>query len=76
MVVHQQLLATVIGKHGVLSQVQSTQQVAAILRALEGGVDQIAFMIIDLVPTCAAGAKSDQDSLDDSLANAINVYSS
>ncbi|KAJ5100013.1 hypothetical protein N7532_007014 [Penicillium argentinense] len=41
--VHQELLKTVIGKHGLLSLTHFTQLVAAVICTLEGGVDTIAF---------------------------------
>jgi len=61
-VVHQNLLAVVIGKSGILQSLGGGP-IAAILRALEKVVDTIAFGIIDLVPFCAAGAKDDANSL-------------
>lgn len=68
-------MSTVIGKHGLLSQAQFTQPVAAILRQLESGVDTLAFGIIDLVPTCAEGATADKNKLDDTLQSAEDKYS-
>ncbi|KAJ5239548.1 hypothetical protein N7468_004167 [Penicillium chermesinum] len=62
--VHQQLLQTVIGKHGLLSLTPFTQPIAQILRTLEAGVDTIAFETIDSVPTCAQDATQNKDSLD------------
>lgn len=72
---HQQLLQIVIGKHGLLSLTPFTQPMAAVLRTLEGGVDKLAFGIIDSVPTCAQDATQNKDSLDSTLGDAINVYS-
>jgi hypothetical protein len=72
--VHQELLSTVIGKHGLLSLTPFTQPIAQVLRVLEGGVDTIAFAIIDQVPTCAQDATQNKNSLDSTLADAINTY--
>lgn len=65
---------TVIGKHGLLSLTPFTQPVASVLRTLEGGVDTIAFSIIDDVPTCAQDATQNKNSLDSTLNDAINTY--
>jgi hypothetical protein len=67
-------LSTVIGKHGLLSQAQFTQPIAEVLRTLEGGVDKLAFGIIDLVPTCAEGATKDKMDLDATLQKAETTY--
>lgn len=75
MQVHQQLLNTVIGKHGLLSLTPFTQPIAAVLRTLEGGVDHIAFDIIDAVPNCAQDATQNKNSLDSTLGDAIDTYS-
>ncbi|MCJ1334627.1 hypothetical protein MMC10_011339 [Thelotrema lepadinum] len=72
--VHQQLLATVIGTHGILALTPFTQPLAEILRLLEGGVDTLAFGIIDAVPTCAGEATDNKNSLDDSLQRAVDTY--
>lgn len=74
--VHQDLLKTVIGKHGLLSLTPFTQPIAAALRALEGGVDTIAFGIIDSVPTCAQDATQNKNSLDSTLGDAVDTYQS
>lgn len=37
--IHQALLSTVIGKHGVLAQVSFTQPIAEVLATLEGVID-------------------------------------
>jgi hypothetical protein len=37
--VHQQLLATVIGKHGIFAQFGVTAPIAAILQSLEAAID-------------------------------------
>jgi hypothetical protein len=73
--VHQQLLQTVIGKHGLLSLTPFTQPMAQVLRTLEGGVDSLAFDIIGSVPSCSEDATQNKNSLDSTLADAVNVYS-
>ncbi|KAJ5265072.1 hypothetical protein N7505_007865 [Penicillium chrysogenum] len=73
--VHQELLNTVIGKHGLLSLTPFTQPIAHVLRALEGGVDTLAFGIIDTVPTCAQDATQNKNSLDMTLQEAEDTYS-
>lgn len=72
--VHQDLLRTVIGKHGLLSLTPFTHPVAAVLRTLEGGVDTIAFGIIDSVPTCAQDATQNKNNLDSTLSDAVDTY--
>lgn len=74
--VHQELLKTVIGKHGLLSLTPFTQPIAQVLRVLEGGVDTLAFGIIDSVPTCAQEATQNKNSLDMTLEEAQNTYNS
>lgn len=73
--VHQRLLDIVIGKESLLASTPAASLLAAALRALESIVDKLAFGIIDLVPTCADGAKSDLSKLDDTIAKAIKTYS-
>ncbi|KAM0421061.1 hypothetical protein ACHAPT_011132 [Fusarium lateritium] len=73
--VHQQLLNTVIGKHGLLSATPFTTPIAAVLRVLEGVVDKVALLIIGTVPTCADGAKKDLEALDGTLSKTIKIYS-
>ena len=74
--VHQALLATVIGKHGILASTPFTQPIAQVLQVIEGGVDTLAFDIIDLVPTCAAETTDNKNAVDQSLIDAVNTYSS
>ncbi len=74
--VHQVLLNTVIGKHGILARTPFTAPIAAVLRTVEAGVDELAFGLIDLIPTCAARATQDKQALDQSLELSIQVYSS
>ncbi|MCJ1440214.1 MAG: hypothetical protein MMC23_000697 [Stictis urceolatum] len=73
--VHQELLATVIGKHGILSLTPFTQPIAQVLRTLEGGVDTLAFDIIDTVPDCAKESMQNKNTLDRSLSDAVDTYS-
>lgn len=72
--VHQELLKTVIGKHGILSLTPFTQPIAAVLRTLEGVVDTLAFGIIDTVPTCAQDATQNKNNLDSTLQDAQDTY--
>jgi hypothetical protein len=64
-----------IGKHGLLSLTPYTQPIAQLLRSLEGSVDALAFGIIDVIPTCAQDATNNKNSLDQTLATAIDIYS-
>ena len=70
------LLATVIGKHGLLEQTPFTQPLAQVLRVLEGGVDTLAFSVIDDVPTCADESTQQKNNLDQSLQDAVETYDS
>lgn len=62
--VHQSLLNTIIGKNSIISGSPFTDPVTAVLRLIETGVDDFAFALIDLVPSCADEAKSDKKDLD------------
>jgi hypothetical protein len=73
--VHQNLLETIIGQKGVLSGTPFTAPIAAALRAIERVVDKLAFGIIDLVPSCADGAKQDADALSGTIDKAIKEFS-
>lgn len=73
--VHQRLLMIVIGKKSIFAGLPVTGLIAAVLRALETIVDKLAFTIIDLVPTCAGGARADLMKLDGTIAEAIMAYS-
>ena len=64
-----------IGKRGILSGSPYTQTIAQALRTLEGGVDTLAFGIINMVPFCAAQAQTDANSLGKTLGEAIQTYS-
>jgi hypothetical protein len=72
-VVHQNLLAVLIGKNGILTSIGGAP-IAAVLRALEKIVDTIAFGIIDAVPFCAKGAQADADSLTKSIETAECMF--
>ena len=72
--VHQALLATVIGKHGILEITGVAYPMAAVLRGVEGVVDEIAFTLIGEVPACAAKAKAQKQNLDKSLQKSIDTY--
>lgn len=72
--VHQNLLETIIGKHGLLSSTPFTAPIAAVLRVLESVVDKVAFTIIGTVPTCADSAKKDLEALDKTLGETIDTY--
>ncbi|KAJ5319902.1 hypothetical protein PENANT_c075G04585 [Penicillium antarcticum] len=73
--VHQDLLRVVIGKHGILSTFSFTKPIATVLQTLEGGVDKLAFGIIDTVPTCAQDATQNKNALDQTLKDAETTYS-
>ena len=73
--VHQRLLATVIGKSGILRQTPFTAPLAQVLSVLEGGVDTLAFGIIGEVPTCASETTDQKEALDQTLQDAVNAYS-
>ncbi|KAI7352827.1 hypothetical protein KC354_g11799 [Hortaea werneckii] len=72
-VVHQELLRILIGKSGLLESFY-LGPVAAVLRSLEDVVDQLAFGIIDSVPSCQAKATQQKRDLDDTLSKATCVY--
>ncbi|KAI7210133.1 hypothetical protein KC333_g8379 [Hortaea werneckii] len=72
-VVHQELLKILIGKSGLLESFY-LGPVAAVLRSLEDVVDQLAFGIIDSVPSCQAKATQQKRDLDDTLSKATCVY--
>lgn len=67
MQVHQNLLKTISGKNSILSTNQLTVSLAAVLRVLEGAVDNLAYNVIKTVPTCQDKANQDIKSLDDTL---------
>ncbi|KZV99601.1 hypothetical protein EXIGLDRAFT_762474 [Exidia glandulosa HHB12029] len=74
-IVHQQLLSTLIGKHGLFEQFGGTQPIAKALREIEEVVDSFAEALINLIPTEYDEAMFQMHSLDISLRNTISVYS-
>jgi len=72
--VHQLLLATVIGKHGILAQFGVTAPVAAVLRTLEAGIDSFALGLIALIPTKQGDVTNGQNALDESVGTTIDTY--
>ncbi|KAF8155232.1 hypothetical protein K438DRAFT_1987142 [Mycena galopus ATCC 62051] len=72
--VHQQLLATVIGKHGIFAQFGVTAPIAAILRSLEAGIDSFAYAMIALIPSGETSVTNNKNSLDGSVTNTITLY--
>ncbi|KIM33789.1 hypothetical protein M408DRAFT_325389 [Serendipita vermifera MAFF 305830] len=73
--VHQRLLNTIIGKHGLLSLFFFTEPVRVALVGLEAAVDAFALGLIDMIPTQAGPADDQFHSLDITIGAAINVYS-
>jgi hypothetical protein len=65
----------VIGKHGILEVTGVAYQMAAVLRGVEGVVDEIAFTLIGEVPDCAVQAQAGKKNLDTSLQKSIDTYS-
>lgn len=75
-VVHQMLLATVIGKHGLLSMIPYSDPIRQALVNLEGAVDSFAFALIAFIPTSAQSDYSAQfDGLQVQVKKTIQVYS-
>jgi len=73
--VHQDLLNILIGKAGLLSTVPFVgAPMAAVLRAVENVVDQLAFSLIDIVESRTKDLQADAKSLDGSLDTAIKAY--
>ncbi|TFK49330.1 hypothetical protein OE88DRAFT_1736963 [Heliocybe sulcata] len=73
--VHQMLLKTIIGKHGVLAQFGFATPVRLALVAIEKGVDTFAFALIDLIPSQKGKAQKEVGSLDVTLQSSIKTYS-
>ncbi|CAG7851653.1 SubName: Full=Uncharacterized protein {ECO:0000313/EMBL:CCA72475.1} [Serendipita indica DSM 11827] len=73
--VHQTLLNTIIGKHGLLSLFFFTQPVRVALVSLEAAVDALALGLIDMIPTQAPEANGQFASLKITIDAAITVYS-
>ncbi|KZV80014.1 hypothetical protein EXIGLDRAFT_781532 [Exidia glandulosa HHB12029] len=74
-IVHQQLLSTLIGKHGLFAQFGATRPIAKALREIEEVVDSFAEALINLIPTEYDEAMFQMHSLDISLWNTVSVYS-
>ncbi|KAJ6608127.1 hypothetical protein B0H10DRAFT_2227151 [Mycena sp. CBHHK59/15] len=72
--IHQALLSTVIGKHGIFAQFGVTQPIADVLRNLEAGIDSFAFAMIAMIPTQTPSVNADKGSLDSSVGNTISLY--
>ncbi|KAK3179207.1 hypothetical protein K4F52_009327 [Lecanicillium sp. MT-2017a] len=75
-IVHQNLLQTVIGQGGILSKTPISAPLGAVLSVLEGGVDTLANSIIGLVPVCADQAKADLKALDATIEMTIDELAS
>ncbi|KAH7309196.1 UVI-1 [Stachybotrys elegans] len=74
--VHQELLNILIGRAGLFSTVPFVgQPVSAVLRAVEGVVDALAFSLIDMAESAAQGLQQEADALGSTLDAAINAYS-
>ena len=71
--VHQALLETVIGKHGILKTIGVGSEVAVVLRGVEHVVDETAFALIAEVPHCADEATAQKISLDQILEDSIDT---
>jgi hypothetical protein len=72
--VHQALLSTIIGQHGLLSLFGFAEPIRLALVAIESGVDTFAYALIKLIPTQTDPATNDHSSLDNSLNQAIAAY--
>jgi hypothetical protein len=74
--VHQALLNTVIGKHGLLTLIPFFEPIRLALVQLELVVDTFAFNLINLIPTQQPAASLQVASLDVTIRDAVNTYSS
>ncbi|KAJ6477217.1 hypothetical protein DFH09DRAFT_1379429 [Mycena vulgaris] len=72
--VHQDLLATVFGKHSILAEFAVTAPVAAVLQTLEGIIDTFAFAMIDLIPCGTDSVTNGKNGLDASVEKTIKLY--
>ncbi|KAK8169761.1 hypothetical protein IWX90DRAFT_383186, partial [Phyllosticta citrichinensis] len=75
--VHQALLNIIIGRSGLLETRQFNtvgSTIAAVLRGVEGVVDQLAFALIDLIPARSECAKGQKSAIDGTLDEAIDAY--
>ncbi|KAI0781453.1 hypothetical protein BD413DRAFT_489565 [Trametes elegans] len=73
--IHQNLLAVVIGKHGIFARTPFLAPLAAILRVLESVVDTLGTAVILLIPTVADTVQGPFNDLLKTLAEAVRVYS-
>ncbi|EPQ53676.1 hypothetical protein GLOTRDRAFT_94857 [Gloeophyllum trabeum ATCC 11539] len=75
--VHQALLQTIIGKHGLLARFAFATPVRLALVAIEKVVDSFAFAIINLIPTGSKKSEAQRQiaSLDVTLKASIKTYS-
>ncbi|OQE23151.1 hypothetical protein PENSTE_c009G07844 [Penicillium steckii] len=71
----QDLMNTLIGKHGLLSQTPFTAPVAALLRTDEGVTDALVFNVKGLAPKCEEQIKAPADKLQDAYSKALKTYS-
>lgn len=74
--VHQTLLNTQIGKHGLLSLFFFTEPVRFSLVSYEAAMDTFGISLIEMVPTQNTTAQQQFDSLSMTISAAIQVYSS
>ncbi|KAI0713617.1 hypothetical protein C8Q76DRAFT_857411 [Earliella scabrosa] len=72
--VHQLLLSTIIGKHGLFEMFRATAPVAAALQGVEGTVDALAFALIGLIPTKGSQAEMQFAALNVTFTQAISAY--
>ena len=74
--VHQELLATVISKHGLLTMIPYTEPIREALVSLESTVDSFAFALIAFIPTSAQSDYTAQfGGLKVQVEKTIKVYS-
>lgn len=73
--VHQALLNVVIGKHGLLTLIPFFEPIRLALVQLEVVVDTFAFNLINLIPTQQPAASQQVASLDVTIRDAVNTYS-
>ncbi|KAJ7176380.1 hypothetical protein C8R43DRAFT_943164 [Mycena crocata] len=73
--VHQLLLSTVIGKHGIFAQCGFVAPILVVLRLIEGIVDTFAFALIGLIPSKSGEVKNGAAMLSGTVKETITVYS-
>lgn len=74
MTTHDQLLRTLIGKHGVVSLTPFTAPIGALIRSDESVADTFGFQLLDNVPTCQQEVQDRMNSLDQIFTTAQNTY--